>query len=105
MHLLDAGNKTGDDVGIHNIYLRVWGEAGILPFVLYMLFWGITAWQSFTIPIPWMRMTAIALWLMLTISGLTSHDMFEFDMSGASMGFMLALFVVHHFMDIEKKEI
>lgn len=103
MHLLDAGNKTGDDVGIHNIYIRVWGESGVLPFVLFMLFWAVMAWQIYAIAIPWLRITALSLWFMFTISGLTSHDIFEFDLSGSAMGFMLAFTVVHRFMD-EKKE-
>jgi O-antigen ligase len=105
MHLLDSASKTGDDVGIHNIYIRVWGEAGILPFAFFMLFWAVTGWQAFMIPIPWIRMTAIALWFMFTISGLTSHDIFEFDLSGSSMGFMLAFFVVHRFMETEKSTV
>jgi O-antigen ligase len=102
MHLLDSASKTGDDVGIHNIYIRVWGESGILPFALFMLFWAISLWQAFVIPVPWMRMTALALWVMFAISGLTSHDIFEFDLSGSALGFMLAFSVAHRFM--EEKE-
>jgi O-antigen ligase len=95
MHFLDAGNKTGDDVGIHNIYLCVWGEGGFLPFILFMVFWGIAAWQAATIPVPWMRMTALALWVMLFISGLTNHDVLEMNLFGAMLGFMCAFGVIH----------
>lgn len=99
MHFLDAGSKTGDDVGIHNIYLCVWGEGGIFSFSLFMLFWGIAAWQAWLIPIPWLRMSAFALWVMLFILGLTNHDVLEMNLFGAMIGFMCAFIVVHRVLE------
>jgi O-antigen ligase len=99
MHFLDAGNKTGDDVGSHNIYICIWGEGGIIPFFLFVLFWGISGWQAATVPIPWLRMTALSIWVMLFISGLTNHDVLEMNLFGIMIGFMCAFLVVHHVLD------
>ena len=101
MHLLDSASKTGDDVGIHNIFILVWGEGGILPFVLFMLFWGISVWRIFSIPIPWLRMSALALWITMAISGLTSHDVLVMNLSGAIIGFLCAFLVVHQVLNNE----
>ncbi|MDZ7877830.1 MAG: O-antigen ligase family protein [Saprospiraceae bacterium] len=105
MHLIEAANKIGDDVGIHNIYLRVWGEGGILPFCLFLLFWGVSAWQAFQVPVPWLRISALALWVMFFISGLTTHDLLEFNLSGAMIGFMCAFLVVHRFLEDNEDEL
>jgi O-antigen ligase len=99
MHFLDAGSRTGDDVGIHNIYLCVWGEGGLLPFILFILFWAVAAWQALNIPIPWLRMSALASWLMLFIAGLTNHDVLEMNLFGAMIGFMCAFLVAHRFLE------
>jgi O-antigen ligase len=103
MHLIEAANKVGDDVGIHNIYIRVWGESGILPFCLFLLFWGVSAWQAFQVPVPWLRISALALWVMFFITGLTTHDLLEFNLSGSMIGFMCAFLVVHRFLDDNKE--
>ena len=103
-HLLDAGSKTGDDVGIHNIYIRIWGEGGLLPFALFMLFLGVSAWKSLFIPSPWIRMTALSLWSTLSITGLTSHNILEVNLLGALVGFMCAFLVIHQLKD-ETKEV
>ena len=102
MHLLDAGSKTGDDVGIHNIYIRIWGEAGLLPFALFMLFLGVSAWKILFIPTPWIRMTALSLWLTLSITGLTSHNILEVNLPGALIGFMCAFLVIHQITGYEQ---
>ena len=99
MHFLDAANKTGDDVGSHNIYLCVWGESGLFPFFLFVLFWGISGWQALTLPIPWLRMTALSIWVMLFISGLTNHDVLEMNLFGTMIGFMCAFLVVHRVVE------
>lgn len=99
MHFLDSGNKTGDDVGSHNIYICVWGEGGLIPFFLFALFWGISGWQALILPTPWLRMTALSIWVMLFISGLTNHDVLEMNLFGIMVGFMCAFLVVHRALD------
>ena len=95
VHLLDAGSATGDDVGIHNVFIRVWGEGGVLCFFLFMVFWLLLAWQSLLIPIPWVRLVALSFALATVIFGLTNHNLLENNLLGAIIGFMCAFVVIH----------
>jgi O-antigen ligase len=90
IHLLDAGNKTGDNVGVHNIFLRVWGEAGILAFLLFTGFWLYTFWRGTQLPTIWARLLITSLVVSLVIFGLTMHTFLEDNFIGAIIGIMLA---------------
>ncbi len=98
VHLLDAGSATGDDVGIHNVFIRVWGEGGIISFFLFMTFWGLLIWQSLFIPIPWIRLVAICFAITTIVFGLTNHNLLENNLLGAVIGFVCAFVVVHRFI-------
>ncbi len=49
---LDSGalNHEGEPVGIHNTYLRLIGEAGIVPLLLYCLFLFSLMWLQWATP-------------------------------------------------------
>ena len=104
VHLLDSGSKTGDDVGIHNIYIRIWGEGGLLPFSLFILFWAMAAWKILHVPTPWIRMTTLAVWIAMTVYGLASHELLEMNLVGSMIGFMCALLIAHQVTE-DKEEI
>jgi O-antigen ligase len=82
VQLLEAGKETGDDVGVHNIFLRVWGEAGILPFLLFMAFFGASFWYAFLIPTAWLRFLTTGLLFTLAFFGSTNHNVLEDNICG-----------------------
>ena len=97
-YLLDAGRETGDDVGVHNTFLRVWGEAGIFPFMLFMGFWGYVLWRGAQLPRIAERLLIISLASAFIIFALTIHTFLEDNFIGAFMGIMIA-FLSHKKMD------
>lgn len=82
VQLLEAGNETGDDVGVHNIFLRVWGEAGILPFFFFVAFFCVSFWYAFLLPTPWLRFLTIGLLFTLAFFGSTNHNVLEDNICG-----------------------
>lgn len=89
-YLLDAGNQTGDSVGVHNIFLRVWGEAGIIAFLLFVGFWLYLFWQGVQLPLIWQRLLIVSLVISFVVFGLTVHTFLEDNFIGAIIGIMLA---------------
>ena len=68
--------EIGVTAGVHNTYLRILGEAGIIPFLLfigyiiYLIYWSIYHFNT----IPYLIMQTIA----LTIFLLANHNFFSF---------------------------
>jgi O-antigen ligase len=96
-YLLDAGNQTGDNVGVHNIFLRVWGEAGIFAFLLFTGFWLYLFWQGVQLPSTWQRLLIVSSVISFVVFGLTVHTFLEDNFIGAIIGIMLA-FLAHNSM-------
>lgn len=42
--------RMGVLCGVHNSYLMLWGEAGIIPFLLFIFFTGSLLWKSWILP-------------------------------------------------------
>ena len=42
--------RMGVLCGVHNSYLMLWGEAGIIPFLLFVFFTGSLLWKSWILP-------------------------------------------------------
>lgn len=42
--------RLGERCGSHNSYLMFWGEAGIIPFLLFVFFTGALLWKSWILP-------------------------------------------------------
>jgi O-antigen ligase len=91
-YLLDAGSQTGDNVGVHNIFLRVWGEAGIIAFMLFIGFWFFVLWKSVQLNLIWQKILLLSLATTTIVYGLTVHTFFEDNFIGAIIGIMLAFF-------------
>lgn len=87
-HLIDAGSATGDDVGIHNIFLRVWGEAGLLPFCLFILFWANAFRDASIVPTAWLRFLTLSIICVLIFHGSTSHNLLEDNIIGIIISFI-----------------
>ena len=50
-HLADAPTcRLGVQCGVHNTYLMLWGEAGVIPFSLFVCFTGSLLWKAFMLP-------------------------------------------------------
>ena len=51
-HHLEGAPRCRMDVlcGVHNSYLMLWGEAGIIPFLLFVFFTGSLLWKSWILP-------------------------------------------------------
>ena len=52
LHRLEAAPvcQRGTICGVHNSYLMLWGEAGIIPLILLLLFIGSLLWTCWTRP-------------------------------------------------------
>lgn len=68
--------ETGRMVGVHNTYLRIIGEAGIIPLLLFLLYFLYLFYWSFILfkTKPFLLMQTIALSLFL----LSNHNFFDF---------------------------
>lgn len=102
VQLLEAGNVTGDDVGVHNIFLRVWGEAGILPFCLFILFWVSAFWCAALIPTAWLRFLIFSIVLVLAFYSSTNHNILEDNSIGIIISFICAGLVAQTQMSPDK---
>jgi O-antigen ligase len=90
-YLLDAGSRTGDNVGVHNTFLRVWGEAGTLVFLLFVGFWLYILWKAMQLNEVWQRLLVVALIVEFIVFGLTAHTILEDNFIGGIMGVLLAM--------------
>lgn len=70
-----SGYSHISPVGVHNAYLKIWGEAGILVFIFFIAMYIIMLWDTFKIftIAPHLFLIAITLVLFLT----TNHNYFE----------------------------
>jgi O-antigen ligase len=90
-YLLNAGSQTGDNVGVHNTFLRVWGEGGTLSFLLFIGFWLYVFNKAIQLNLIWQRLLITALIVEFIVFGLTAHTVLEDNFFGAIIGIMLAL--------------
>jgi O-antigen ligase len=92
-YLLDAGSNTGDNVGVHNTFLRVWGEAGTFAFLLFIGFWIHLLNRAIQLKHLWQRLLLVALIVEFIVFGLTAHTVLEDNFIGALIGILLALII------------
>ena len=83
--------EGGEFLGVHNLYLLLLGESGLIPLVLFLLFLGGLLW------LPWRRPGAVAApvvagWaLVIAIYGLVSHSALNHGWSAFIVGLSCAL--------------
>ena len=83
--------EGGEFLGVHNLYLLLLGESGLIPLVLFLLFLGGLLW------LPWRRpgdlaAPVVAGWaLVIAIYGLVSHSALNHGWSAFIVGLSCAL--------------
>lgn len=83
--------EGGEFLGVHNLYLLLLGESGLLPLVLFLLFLGGMLW------LPWRRSgaaaaPAVAGWaLVIAVYGMVSHSALNHGWSAFIVGLSCAL--------------
>ncbi len=94
----------GKVVGVHNTYLLIIGEAGIIPFLLflayfiYLFYWGIYFFKE----TPYLIMQTIALSVFL----LANHNFFNFYyLTFAAMWIQYQIVEQKHSLDNQKNTI
>ena len=74
-----GGNGVAPPVGVHNTYLLIWGEAGIVPLLIFLIYIASLLKKSYIvfkrIPFNFMMLLALSLFL------LTNHNFFTTDYS------------------------
>lgn len=79
--VLKGSNKffdfTSSDLGVHNTFLRIWGEGGIISFLLYITFWFYIFYKIFVNKSVEVKMLSSMLFSTLAIYSLTSHNIPE----------------------------
>jgi O-antigen ligase len=68
---------TSSDLGVHNTFLRIWGEGGIISFIFYFTFWFYVFYKIFVNKSIEIKMLASMLFSTLFIYSLTSHNIPE----------------------------
>lgn len=83
--------EGGEFLGVHNLYLLLLGESGLIPLVLFLLFLGGMLW------LPWRRSgaaaaPAVAGWvLVIAVYGMVSHSALNHGWSAFIAGLSCAL--------------
>lgn len=83
--------EGGEFLGVHNFYLLLLGESGLIPLVLFLLFLGGMLW------LPWRRpgaaaAPAVAGWaLVIAVYGMVSHSALNHGWSAFIVGLSCAL--------------
>jgi O-antigen ligase len=79
--VLKGSNKffdfTSSDLGVHNTFLRIWGEGGIISFIIYITFWFYIIYKIVINKSVEVKMLASMLFSTLFIYSLTSHNIPE----------------------------
>lgn len=79
--VLKDSNKLFDftysDLGVHNTFLRIWGEGGIFSFLLYLIFWFYVIYKIIVNKSIEVRILSSMLVFTLLIFSLTSHNIPE----------------------------
>ena len=68
--------NEGPPLGAHNMYLTLWGEAGFIPAILFILFLAGMLRLGITKRLDTLTASAVGGWgLVLLLSGITSHNL------------------------------
>ncbi|RIK81125.1 MAG: hypothetical protein DCC68_09270 [Planctomycetota bacterium] len=82
------------NIGPHNTYILIAGEAGIVPLALYLLMIAAIVWQGWKCPVPAIRTFAMTFGFVLALGSLTAHGVLQSReyalMMGLCFGFLSA---------------
>ena len=85
--------RMGILCGVHNSYLMLWGEAGIIPFLLYVFFTGSLLWKSLMLPQSLATNAVAALTFVFVMASLTTDGALYFPWHTFILGLGCALAV------------
>ena len=74
------------NLGCHNTFLRVFGEAGLFVGLLYVATVLYILWQGYTCPVPEVRCLVVGFVLVFMASSMVSHSMLNYRLVNAMMG-------------------
>ncbi len=79
--VLKESNKlfdfTSTDFGVHNTFIRIWGEGGIVSILFYLFFWLYLLYKVYSNSSVEVKMISYMLIFTLNIYSLTSHNIPE----------------------------
>lgn len=85
--------RRGVMCGVHNSYLMLWGEAGIIPFLLFVFFTGLLLWKSLMLPRSLATNAIAALTFVFVTASLTVDGSLYFPWHTFILGLSCALAV------------
>ena len=74
--------RQGVLTGVHNVYLLLLGEAGIVPLSLYLLYLFSLLWLRWTVPKSLARDAIVGWTILVVLQGIAYHQLFELGMYG-----------------------
>ena len=94
MYLMDEGvfsKSQGIIGGVHNTYLLLWGEAGIVPLSLYLLYLFSLLRLRWTMPKSLVRDAIVGWTTIVVLQGMAFHQLFEVAIYVFPMGVTCAV--------------
>ncbi len=83
--------RFGIPCGSHNAYLMLWGEAGIAPLTLFLLFIGSLLWRCLTLPKSVATNTVAGWALVFALDAVSNDGTLYFVWHGFTMGLSCAM--------------
>lgn len=83
--------RYGGDTGIHNMFLMLIGESGIVPFLLFIVFFVFSIYKSFRIKNMEYRFLSLTFLLFTLFFANGNHNLFDNYEVGFLFGFICAL--------------
>ena len=80
---------TGHWLGVHNTYLLILGEAGLVGFLAFLAFWAVAFWKM--AQSSQYRGVEIGLTVVLLSSMITTHAVFNYKVSAIMLAVVIAL--------------
>lgn len=79
--ILKESNKlfdfTSSDLGVHNTFIRIWGEGGVISILFYLFFWIHLLWRVYLSKSIEVKLISYMLIFTLNIYSFTSHNIPE----------------------------
>lgn len=93
MHRMEGGylGTDGEWLGVHNTYLMVLGEAGLVPLLLLVVFFGMFGIGALASPYS---ATCVGIWLVMVVNMMVAHGVLANRMANLMLASAMALIAV-----------
>ena len=85
--------RINENIGVHNTYLLLWGESGILPFLLFLLFLISCYYFALVNTSGQDKYFCIGILIVITLYAFTTHNIFD-DMTSSALFGLLSSFII-----------